>query len=101
MAGFLFRISMPQQFNQRFVRSFQSMKQACKQVVLDGEGLETPQRREAPCRDQVRDGRSILQATAKKAPLSGRGYGKQGVVGGEGERGGEETRHKRQATSDK
>lgn len=30
MAGFLFRISMPQQFNQRLARSFHSMKQACK-----------------------------------------------------------------------
>lgn len=100
MAGFLFRISMPQQFNQRFGRAFHSMKQACKQVVLDGEGLEKQQRREALCSDQVRDGRSILQATAKKAPLSGRGYGKQGG-GGRGGRGGKETRHKRQATSDK
>lgn len=54
------------------------------------------------CRDRVRDGRSILQATAKKAPL-GEGL-RQAGGGGRGgrEEGGkrQDTRDRRQVTSD-
>lgn len=68
------------------------MKQACKQAVLDGEGLEK-QRREAITTQrcmQRSKGDSQLRGTVgqfckllRRKLLSGRGYGKQGdVVGG-------------------
>lgn len=103
MAGFLFRISLPQQLdsiNSSFAPSLNETK-PCKQAVLDGEGLEK-QRRQAlrggacsGAKATVRDGRSGLQATARKAPL-GEGLRQAGGGGGEGEGGG-----KRQETGDK
>lgn len=99
--GFCFASALPQQLNQRVRSLIHSMKQEhAKQVILDGEGFgEAVQRSKGNLTggDQVRDGRPILQATARKAPLSGGATASRGWWEGEGERRGG-TRDKRQET---